>query len=88
MESAWKTETRFWDNLALNITLVRNKRVRHNQAPGLNTKKQKKLKGTELYWRDGSMDPAKFIVQRAPLQLIAFEHVGYCGRWPKVAKSF
>ena len=27
MESAWKTETRFWDNPALNTTPVRNKRV-------------------------------------------------------------
>ena len=42
----------------------------------------------EPYWRDGSMDPAKFIVQRAPLQLIALEHVGYYGRWPKVVKNF
>ena len=42
----------------------------------------------EPYWRDGSMDHAKFIVKRAPLQLIALEHVGYYGRWPKVANSF
>ena len=41
MESAWKTETRFWDNPALNTTPVRNKRVHYRQAPGLNTKKQK-----------------------------------------------
>ena len=40
MESAWKTETRFWDNPALNTTLVRNKRVHHAQAPGSKTKKQ------------------------------------------------
>ena len=45
MESAWKTETRFWDNPALNSTQVRNKRVRHTQAPGLKTKKQKTPKG-------------------------------------------
>ena len=42
----------------------------------------------EPYWKDGSMDPAKFIVQRVPPQLIALEHVGYYDRWPKVAKSF
>ena len=41
MESVWKTETKFWDNPAPNTTLVRNKRVHHRQAPGLNTKKQK-----------------------------------------------
>ena len=45
MESAWKTETRFWDNPALNTTPVRNKRVRHTQAPGLKTNKQKPPKG-------------------------------------------
>ena len=45
MESAWKTETKFWDNPALNTTLVQSKRVRHYQAPGLNTKKQKPSKG-------------------------------------------
>ena len=42
----------------------------------------------EPYWRDGSTDPVKFIVHRAPDQLIALEHVGYSGRWPKVAKAF
>ena len=88
MESAWKTKTMFWDNPALNTTLVRNKRVRHTQAPGLKPKSKKPLKGTEPYWRDGSTDPVKSIVQRAPLQHIAFEHVGYYGRWPKVAKVF
>ena len=41
MESAWKTEISFWDNPALNTTPVRNKRVHHRQAHGLNTKKQK-----------------------------------------------
>ena len=51
-------------------------------------KNKSPVRETEPYWRDGSMDPAKFIVQRAPLQPIAFEHVGYYGRWPKVAKSF
>ena len=41
MESAWKTEIKFWDNPALNTTLVRNKKVHYRQAPWLNTKKQK-----------------------------------------------
>ena len=45
MESAWKTEIKFWDNPALNTTLVQSKRVHHYQAPGLNTKKQKPSKG-------------------------------------------
>ena len=49
MESAWKTETRFWDNPALNTTPVRNKRARHTQAPGLKTKSKNPLKGTEPY---------------------------------------
>ena len=42
----------------------------------------------EPYGKDGSMDPVKFIVQRAPDQLIALEHVGYSGRWQKLAKIF
>ena len=42
VESARNTETRFWDSPALTTTLVRSKRVRHTQAPGLKTKKQKK----------------------------------------------
>ena len=41
VESARNTETRFWDSLALTTTLVRSKRVRHTQAPGLKTKKQR-----------------------------------------------
>ena len=51
-------------------------------------KAKKNLKGTEPYWRDGSMDPVKFIVQRASHQLTALEHVGYSDRWPEVARSF
>src|SRR4051812_11268472 len=41
MESAWKTEIKFWDNPALNRNPVKNKRVYHRQTPGLNTKKPK-----------------------------------------------
>ena len=51
-------------------------------------KSKNPLKGTEPYWKDGSADPVSFIAQRAPFQHIAFEHVGYYGRWPKVARSF
>ena len=45
MESAWKTEIKFWDNPALNRNPVRNKRVHHRQTPGLNTKKPKPSTG-------------------------------------------
>src|SRR3954465_10638250 len=41
MESAWKSEIKFWDNPALNMNPVKNKRVHYHQTPGLNTKKQK-----------------------------------------------
>ena len=41
MESAWKTEIKFWDDPALNTNPVRNKMVHHRQTPGSNTKKQK-----------------------------------------------
>mgnify|MGYP005835102443 CR=1 FL=1 len=55
---------------------------------GQKPKSKKPLKGREPYWRDGSADPAKSIMQKAPLQDIASGHVGYYGRWPKVAKGF
>ena len=45
MESAWKTEIKFWDNPALNTTPVQNKRVHYTQAPGTKTKKQNPPKG-------------------------------------------
>ena len=41
MESAWKTETNFWDNPALNTNPVRNKRVHYQNSPRSTTKKQK-----------------------------------------------
>src|SRR3954464_13903549 len=76
MESAWKTETKFWDNPAPNTHPVRSKRVHYHKTPRLTTKKQNPLQGMEPYWRDGSTDPAKFIVQKVPYQHIALEHVG------------
>ena len=45
MESAWKTETKFWNNPALNTNPVQNKRVHHHQSPGSSTKKQKPSTG-------------------------------------------
>jgi len=40
-ESVRKTETKFWDNPALNTIPVRNKRAHYRQAPEPNSKKQK-----------------------------------------------
>ena len=54
--------------------------------PGQTPKGKNPLQGMEPYWKDGLMDPVKFIVQRTPHQLTALEHVGYSGRWPKLAK--
>ena len=45
MKSAWKTETNFWDNPALNRNPVRNKRVHYHNTPGSTTKKQKPSTG-------------------------------------------
>ena len=56
MESAWKTEIKFWDNPALNSNPVRTKRVHHHKRPWLNTKKPKPSieHGTVLErWLDG-----------------------------------
>ena len=43
MDSAWKTEIKFWDNPALNTNPVRNKRAHYRQAPKPNSKKQNPL---------------------------------------------
>ena len=72
MESARKTETKFWDNPALKASPVRNKRVHHRQTPGSSTKKQKPSTG------HGTVLVAR--------QLTVSEHVGYSGRWLKLAK--
>ena len=88
MESAWKTETKFWDNPALYMHPVRRKRVHYRKAPELVAKKQKSSTGMEPYWRDGLTDPAKFIVRRIQYQRTALEHVGYSGRWPKEVRIF
>ena len=56
--------------------------------PGQKPKSKNPIKGTEPYWKVGSTDPVKFTIQKAPLQHIAFEHVGYYSRRPKVAKVF
>ena len=45
MESAWKTETKFWDNPALNIHPVRSKRVHYHKTPELIRKKQRPSTG-------------------------------------------
>ena len=88
MESAWKTETKIWDNPAPNIHPVQGKRVHYHKTPDLITKKQKPSteRGTVLEgWLNG---PAKFIVQQIPYQHTTLEHVGYSGRWPKVVRIF
>ena len=88
MESAWKTETKFWDNPAPNIHSVRSKRVHYHKTPELVTKKQKPSTGHGTVLEGWLNDPVKFTVQRAPHQLTALEHVGYSGRWQKLAKIF
>ena len=62
MESAWKTEIKFWDNPALNTTLVRNKKVHYRQAPGLHTKKQKPSTGHGTVLEGWLNGPCKFTV--------------------------
>ena len=55
MESAWKTEVKFWDHPALNSNPVRTKRAHYNKTPGLNKKsKPSRGHGTVLEkWLDG-----------------------------------
>ena len=45
MESAWKTEMKFWDNPARNIHPVRSKRVHYHKTPELIPKNQKPSTG-------------------------------------------
>ena len=45
MESAWKTQTKFWDNLALTKPPVRTKRVHSHKSHDSITKKQKPTTG-------------------------------------------
>ena len=45
MESAWKTQTQFWDNPALTKPLVRTKRVHSHKSSDTITKKQKPTTG-------------------------------------------
>src|SRR3954467_11994910 len=55
MESAWKTEIKFWDNPALNNNPVRIKRAHYSKTSGLNKKsKPSRGHGTVLErWLDG-----------------------------------
>ncbi len=62
MESAWKTETKFWDNPAPNTTLVRNNKVHHAQAPGTKTKKQKPHKGHGTVLESGKSPLKQYII--------------------------
>ena len=45
MESAWKTQAKFWDPPALNKPLVRTKRVHSHKSPDPITKKPKPIIG-------------------------------------------
>lgn len=45
MESAWKTQTKFWDNLALTKPPVRTKRVHSHKSPDSITKKKNPTTG-------------------------------------------
>ena len=45
MESAWKTEMKFWDNPAPNIHPVQSKMVHYHKTPELVAKKQKPSTG-------------------------------------------
>ena len=86
MESAWKTQTKFWDPPALTKPLSELKGCTLASHPIQLQRNQSPLQGVEPYWRDGSMGHAKFTVQRIPCQHTALEHVGYSGRWPRAAR--
>ena len=88
MGSAWKTETKFWDNLAPYMHPVRGKRVHYHRTPEFITKKKKPSTWHRTVLEGWLNGPCKFIVQWIPYQHTALEHVGYSGRWPKAARIF
>ena len=49
MESAWKTQTKFWDPPALTKSLVRTKRVRSHKPPIQLQRNQSPIQGVEPY---------------------------------------
>ena len=80
MESAWKTQTDFWDNPALTKPFLRAKRANSRKLPDPIPKKPKPTPGRGTVLEYVSMGHAKFIARRILRQRIALEHVGYSGR--------
>ena len=66
MESAWKTQIKFWDPPALTKPPVRTKGCTLVSQPIQLQRNQSPLQGVELYWRDGSRGHAKFTVHMIP----------------------
>ena len=59
MESAWKTQTNFWDNPALTKPFVRTKRVNSRKSPNLITKKTRPAAGRGTVLEEWLNGPCK-----------------------------
>ena len=88
MESAWKTQTEFWDSTTLTKTFVRTKRANSVSHLIQFPRNQSKPQGREPYWKNGSMGHENSTVLRTQHQPIALGRVGYSGRLQKVARIF
>ena len=80
MESAWKTQTNFWDNPPLTKPFVRTKRANSCKLPDSITKKPKPDTRRGIILEEWLSGPSKFTAHQILRQLIALEHVGYSGR--------
>ena len=84
MESAWKTQTQFWDSPALTKLSVRTKRAHSHKSPDSITKKQKRTtgRGTVLEgWLNG---PCKI---HSTADTISTHNLRACWVLRQVAKS-
>ena len=84
MESAWKTEMKFWDNPALNIHPVPSKRVHYHKTPELVVKKQKPSIGHGTILEGWLNGPCKI---RSTADTIPTHSLRACWILRQVAKS-
>ena len=84
MESAWKTQTQFWDNLALSKPPVQTKRVHSHKSPDSITKKQKPTKGRGTVFEGWLNGPCKI---HSTVDTIPTHSLRACWVLRQVAKS-
>ena len=84
MESAWKTQTQFWDNLALRKPPVRTKRAHCYKLPDSITNKQKPTTGRGTVLEEWLNGPCKI---HSTADTISTHNLRACWVLRQVAKS-